>query len=63
MNRLLLAGILLPVQGVIGRAGGIGRSPILGWNTWCTQNTCGGVDWCSEQEVQTVCSSRSLLRL
>ena len=24
--------------------------PVLGWNTWCTQNACA-VDWCTSREV------------
>eukprot|EP00051_Salpingoeca_urceolata_P006156 m.81844 g.81844 ORF g.81844 m.81844 type:complete len:535 (+) comp14705_c0_seq1:974-2578(+) len=35
------------------RAGNKGRTPILGWNTWCTQNSCG-VDWCTSAEVLDV---------
>ena len=31
---------------VYARTGGKGRLPVLGWNTWCTQNKCT-VDWCS----------------
>ena len=30
-----------------------GRVPLMGWNTWCTQNTCG-VDWCTSVEVLDV---------
>jgi len=37
------------------RPGGKGRTPILGWNTWCTQNKCG-VDWCTSEEVLDVAS-------
>ena len=38
------------------RKGGKGKAPILGWNTWCTQNTCG-VDWCTSAEVLDVATS------
>jgi len=38
------------------RPGGKGRTPILGWNTWCTQNKCG-VDWCTSAEVLDVAQS------
>lgn len=27
--------------------------PVVGWNTWCTQNKCT-VDWCNEAEVLDV---------
>ena len=27
--------------------------PVLGWNTWCTQNECGK-DWCTSKEVLSV---------
>ena len=27
--------------------------PVLGWNTWCTENECGE-DWCSSKEVLSV---------
>ena len=27
--------------------------PVLGWNTWCTQNQCGN-DWCTEKEIISV---------
>ena len=27
--------------------------PVLGWNTWCTQNQCGS-DWCTEDEIISV---------
>ena len=35
------------------RPGRKGRTPLMGWNTWCTQNRCG-VDWCSSAEVLDV---------
>ena len=35
------------------RPGAKGRFPVMGWNTWCTQNDCG-VDWCSSKEVLDV---------
>ena len=35
------------------RQGKKGRSPVMGWNTWCTQDACG-VDWCSSKEVLDV---------
>lgn len=30
--------------------------PVLGWNTWCTQNQCGE-DWCSADEILSVANS------
>ena len=30
-----------------------GRTPVMGWNTWCTQNACT-TDWCSSSEVLDV---------
>eukprot|EP00056_Hartaetosiga_gracilis_P016520 m.5245 g.5245 ORF g.5245 m.5245 type:complete len:490 (-) comp4169_c0_seq1:73-1542(-) len=38
---------------VEGRPGKKGIKPLLGWNTWCTQNKCA-VDWCSSDEVLNV---------
>lgn len=31
----------------------MGRKPLMGWNTWCTQNSCG-TDWCTSAEVLDV---------
>ena len=48
--------ILLGVVGsVLARDGpdGKGRTPLMGWNTWCTQNQCG-TDWCTSAEVLSV---------
>ena len=33
-----------------------GRKPLMGWNTWCTQNSCG-VDWCTSAEVLDVAAA------
>ena len=46
---------LLPLLLVVveGRPGGLGRQPVLGWNTWCTGVGCG-VDWCSSTEILSV---------
>ena len=44
--------LLAPAQ-VEGRQGGLGRQPVLGWNTWCTGVGCG-VDWCSSTEILSV---------
>ena len=30
-----------------------GRKPVMGWNTWCTQDACE-TDWCSSAEVLDV---------
>eukprot|EP00039_Didymoeca_costata_P005080 m.78263 g.78263 ORF g.78263 m.78263 type:complete len:487 (+) comp12664_c0_seq2:113-1573(+) len=38
------------------RKGNKGKTPLLGWNTWCTQNSCG-VDWCTSAEVLDVAQS------
>lgn len=35
------------------RPGTKGRTPPLGWNTWCTGNKCGN-DWCTSAEVLDV---------
>eukprot|EP01079_Euglenida_sp_SAG-EU17-18_P005325 gene5325-5357_t len=42
--------IALAVTATHARPGQKGKTPILGWNTWCTQNSCG-VDWCTSAEV------------
>jgi len=44
---------LLLISPVKARDNGLGLTPLLGWNTWCTQNSCG-VDWCSSAEVLSV---------
>ena len=31
----------------------LGRVPVMGWNTWCTQDSCE-TDWCSSAEVLDV---------
>eukprot|EP01043_Picozoa_sp_COSAG02_P033968 COSAG02_NODE_2349_length_9084_cov_12.922315_2_plen_164_part_00 len=38
------------------RKGEKGKVPILGWNTWCTQDSCG-VDWCTSKEVLDVATT------
>lgn len=30
------------------------QNPPMGWATWCTDDFCGLLDWCSEQEVRSV---------
>ena len=32
------------------------RTPVLGWNTWCTEVRCG-VDWCSSSEILSVATA------
>jgi alpha-galactosidase len=27
---------------------------VMGWNTWCTDDFCGLVDICTEQEIRSV---------
>jgi alpha-galactosidase len=38
------------------RKGEKGRTPILGWNTWCTEDSCG-VDWCTSAEILDVATT------
>jgi alpha-galactosidase len=47
--------VFLCVHGVINiDAKALGNlPPVLGWNTWCTQNKCGN-DWCTEDEIISV---------
>lgn len=45
--------IFLLLAGAFARPGSKGRSPPLGWNTWCTGNKCGN-DWCTSAEVLDV---------
>merc|ERR1739848_560077 len=33
-----------------------GRVPVMGWNTWCTQDACE-TDWCSSAEVLDVANT------
>jgi alpha-galactosidase len=35
---------------------GLGRVPVRGWNTWCTQGTCGR-DYCDEGEIREIADS------
>ncbi|EGD81512.1 hypothetical protein PTSG_02230 [Salpingoeca rosetta] len=45
--------VLAAAVGVQARPGSKGIKPLMGWNTWCTQNKCG-VDWCTSDEVLDV---------
>ncbi len=49
---LLSIGLVLARDGPAAK----GRTPLMGWNTWCTQNTCG-VDWCTSAEVLDVATA------
>ena len=50
---LALCGLSATVEG---RKCEKGKVPILGWNTWCTQDSCG-VDWCTSKEVLDVAAT------
>eukprot|EP00045_Choanoeca_perplexa_P006845 m.59304 g.59304 ORF g.59304 m.59304 type:complete len:410 (-) comp13816_c0_seq3:32-1261(-) len=36
---------------------GMGRLPVMGWNTWCTDDACGLRDICTETEIKSVVDS------
>ncbi len=38
---------------------GVGRTPAMGWNTWCTQSFDCVTDFCTEQEVMAVADGAS----
>ena len=48
MHRLALALLFCAVASGINN--GLGRTPALGWSTWCTEGKCGR-DVCSEGEI------------
>lgn len=33
---------------------GLGATPPMGWNTWCTDDLCGVLDRCTEAEVKSI---------
>ena len=50
----LVIGLIILAQGLAKAPGRL--PPVLGWNTWCTQNECGD-DWCSADEILSVANS------
>jgi alpha-galactosidase len=54
---MLRSAALLALTGAAAaRKGDKGRTPILGWNTWCTEDSCG-VDWCTSKEILDVAAT------
>jgi hypothetical protein len=51
MHLLLGFGIAASLVCVDAYNNGVGKSPPMGWNTWCTQDLCGLLDRCTEKEV------------
>eukprot|EP00054_Salpingoeca_dolichothecata_P029045 m.225144 g.225144 ORF g.225144 m.225144 type:complete len:163 (+) comp26380_c0_seq11:87-575(+) len=51
--QIVLAFMFACLGVAVARDDALGRYPLMGWNTWCTQNTCG-VDWCNEAEILDV---------
>ena len=39
---------------------GVGRTPAMGWNTWCTESFFCSTDYCTEAEVESMADSMSL---
>ena len=54
LHFFLVIGLTLLAKGLAKAPGRL--PPVLGWNTWCTQNECGD-DWCSADEILSVANS------
>ncbi len=50
----VICAVLCTTTGVVGYDNGVGRTPAMGWNTWCTDDLCGLVDLCFEEEVKSL---------
>jgi len=52
---LLLPLLVLPLRSAHAYNNGMGKTPPMGWNSWCTDSLCNllGKDPCTEKEVQT----------
>ena len=55
-SMLLFAAVALIISIAQARKGEKGKTPVLGWNTWCTEDSCG-VDWCTSKEVLDVAAT------
>jgi alpha-galactosidase len=51
----LLVFLVLPLRSAHAYNNGMGKTPPMGWNSWCTDSLCNllGKDPCTEKEVQT----------
>jgi hypothetical protein len=49
----LVAAAVVAVAPVRASDNGLGRVPLMGWSTWCTDADCGR-DYCTEDEVKSV---------
>jgi len=49
--------VLLMACYVNGYDNGMGATPPMGWNTWCTDDLCGLLDICTEKEVLSVANA------
>jgi alpha-galactosidase len=56
MAPLRLATALLATHRALGYNNGVGATPPMGWNSWCTDSLCNaaGLDPCSEKMVRSV---------
>ena len=48
--------LLLLLHRHVASADSLRRTPPMGWNTWCTNSTCGH-DVCTEDEIKSVAQS------
>ena len=48
------AACLVTVPGAAAYDNGLGAYPPLGWSTWCTDDLCGLIDKCTQQEIQSI---------
>lgn len=59
MARLLGLGLLLALnEPVFAINNGLGRTPPMGWSTWCTDGPCFQ-DVCTQDEVKSVVTAMS----
>eukprot|EP01147_Barroeca_monosierra_P006997 gene6997-7629_t len=54
---LILSAIVSDQLLVVAYNNGLARLPPMGWNTWCTDDLCGAIDYCAEQEIRSVADS------
>ena len=47
---------ILLINNISGYNNGVGRLPYMGWNTWCTDATCG-YDVCNSDEIKEIAAA------
>jgi alpha-galactosidase len=53
MAIIVITVLLILIPTTLGNNNGLGLTPPMGWNTWCTEGSCGR-DFCNAQEVMAV---------